>query len=146
MKKLIYIICTLTIIGGSCDTDCNDCGPTGYTRYSMFNNSGGSARLYWFGNTSLSSNLAEDTTILAGDTLLLYESSLTGTSGLLSTPPFNSITPYDSIRLETSSGNTTYLVNRCNLTGNPLCEGNYQLIKSVDTKDKKIKEWLLEIK
>ncbi len=145
MKKLIGILCSIALMANSCDTDCNDCGPTGYTRYYMMNTTNEPVKLTWFGNTTLPSNKAHESVIAENENVLLYESSLTGTTGQISTPPFGSITPYDSVRLESVSKTITYINANCDLTTNPLCEENYELIKSVDTKDQKIKEWEFEI-
>lgn len=137
-------------MSNSCDTDCNDCGPTGYTRYYMLNSTSEPVTITWFGNTTLSSNISHEFIISEGEKKLLYESTvgLSITPSLeqaISTPPFGSITPYDSIRLESSSNMLAYTKSDCDVTANPLCEENYELIKSVDTKNQKIKGWQFEI-
>ena len=144
-KKLIGILFCISLMSNSCDTDCNDCGPTGYTRYYMLNSTSEPVTITWFGNTTLSSNISHEFIISEGEKVLLYESSLTGTTGQISTPPFGSITPYDSIRLESASNMLAYTKSDCDVTANPLCEENYELIKSVDTKNQKIKGWQFEI-
>lgn len=147
MRKIEITFCAFLIILGSCNTDCNDCSPTGYTQYYMKNSRSEDIRLYWFGNTTLPSNIAHGFTISAGERILLYESSLTGTSGLISTPPFNSITPYDSIKIESASATASiYLNEDCSRSDNPLCEESYELLKFVDTKKQQIKEWEFEVK
>ena len=145
MQHFILMASVLMLMSSSCDTDCNDCGPTGHTRYYIKNSTNEDFKLYWFGNTTLPSHIAHEFVIPAGERLLIYESSLTGTSGPISTPPFNSITPYDSIKLELVSRTVTYLKGDCDSTRNPLCEDNYELITSIDTKKQKIKEWEFEI-
>ena len=145
MNKISYPLLGLILICYSCDTDCNGCGPTGYTKYLITNKLTEDINVLWFGNTTGPlNNLMHEFHIVTGETLLLYESSQLGESGILSTKPFNSINPYDSVRFETLEWATIYIDGDC-LIGNPLCEENYTLLKFVDTKDQKIKEWEFEI-
>ena len=145
MKKLIVILCCISLMSNSCDTDCNDCGPTGHIRYYMLNSTSEPVTITWFGNTTLSSNIYHEFILAEGKKVLLHESSLTGTTGQISIPPFGSIAPYDSIRLKSASNRLAYTECDCDVTANPLCEENYELIKSVDTKNQRIKEWQFEI-
>lgn len=150
MKKLIGIMCILALMANSCDKNCQDCGPTGYTRFYMINSTNEPKTVTWFGNTTLPSNVVHEFVITNDEKKLLYESTvgLSITPSLeqaISTRPFGSTTPYDSVRISSASDIITYTKKDCELIGNPLCEKNYELLKSVDTKDEKIKEWEFKI-
>lgn len=141
MNNLIGVLCVLAFMANSCDKDCNDCGPTGYTRYYMINSTGDPVTLTWI----KPSGIIEEFRVSTENRIVLFESSRFGTLGEISIPPFGSITPYDSVRIASASDTIAYTNDDCGLTGNPLCVENYELIKSIDTKDKKIKEWEFKI-
>jgi len=142
MKRLICLYLALALAATSCDTDCNDCGPTGYTRYYLKNTLSEDLHLTWF----QSSGIVEEIVVSAQTRVVLFEASksitnATGTLGEITKRPFGSIAPYDSVRVRLGSGTITYLEGLCEQAGNLLCEENYEVIKSIDNKSQRIKEW-----
>ena len=49
--------------------------------------------------------------------------------------------PYDSVRFETPFKSITYINGDCENESNPLCESGYELIRIIDDKDFKLREW-----
>ena len=143
MKKLIYIICTLTIIGGSCDTDCNDCDP--YTKRTWYigNNLNQELTLIFFANLGAE---VVDEIVLPKDTLLqVYSSSRVSIEGPLTVTPFT----YDSIKVYDGSILLySFKQNKdCQVSSNPLCEENFIKIKEEKSKTgNTLIEYQIEIK
>ena len=140
MKTRISILYSIALIGISCDTDCDGCGPIRYTRYDMKNERSEDIHLIWFRYGE-----PDEFVIAADEKVLLYVASSEPPSlYLISTDPFGNsdrFDSFDSVRLASASNVVTYSRDECELKGNPLCGENYKLIKHVDTKKEKSKEW-----
>ena len=135
-----------------------DCGNS----YYMKNSTDEDIRLcWWYSGSDIIERfniieefiVIEEVTIPARKRVLLYESIILGSkpSALrqLSQVPFLTsyqTYPYDSVRFESASRTMAYIKDDCLLSDNPLCEKNYKLIRSVDTKKEKIEEWEFTIK
>lgn len=153
MRKIVFLcFFGVLLITISCESNCEGCGPTGYTEYYMINATNKPVTLTWFGNATLSSNVADEFTIPVGEKVLLYESGLglslppSTARSIISRSPFGNSVLYDSVKIASTSLNIIYDKNNCKLSNNPLCEENYQLIKMVDTKEQQIKEWEFTIR
>lgn len=145
MRRILVLSLLITLMG--CDTDCNDCGPTGYEEFYIKNTRDTNVNVKWFGFRSTESNLAHEIDIASNVRLLLYRSDIMGVSGAINLAPFNNNEwVYDSVKFEFSDQSFVYVKGECGNTQNPLCEENHVLIKNIDTKDQKIKEWLFTIK
>ena len=152
-------MCILSIIilmGSSCDTDCNDCGPVIHEKYFMENFTNERIRVSWFGSGT-PSNLSGEFVIPAKQKLTIHESSNiisteTGTLGPLNLPPFSSDPldyTFDSVKfsfLETSKKTLIFKNSECEVSENPLCRKNWLLVENINTKKEKRQEWEFEIK
>jgi hypothetical protein len=143
-KNWFFIISVLFIC--SCNSDCDDCGPTGYEEFYIKNTRDTSVNVKWFGFRTFASNLAHEINIASNERILLYRGDQMGESGAIELPPFNDTEwVFDSVKFEFLEQSFVFVKGDCDDAQNPLCEENHELIKNIDTKDQKIKEWLFTI-
>lgn len=149
--KIIMNIFGLVLALNSC---CQDCGVRAYhTKYSMQNKTGQDIVTYWYSSHFTVSNpkVATDSFSLSkGEEVVLHYYRFippTGfTEGVLDLPEFfiGSDNIYDSVQVKFMMSGTVQTYDSYSISSNsPLYKRNYRLVRSVDNKKERIKEYLL---
>jgi hypothetical protein len=101
-KNWFFIISVLFIC--SCNSDCDDCGPTGYEEFYIKNTRDTSVNVKWFGFRTFASNLAHEISIASNERILLYRGDQMASQEPLNYPLLTILNGY-LIRLNLSSLN-----------------------------------------
>jgi hypothetical protein len=144
MIKTLAQICILLSLTMSCNSDCDDCGSINEISYTIKNESNKRMELSWYTEANIVNNFE----IKENESIVLYEASVEkGEIGELQVPPIQGQRAYfDSVKIASPEQSFVFIKDNCNEPQNPLCEDNYELVKSIDTGERIEKEWLFTIK